>query len=143
MKKHNWLKTMASSSAGEKGDKQAKERRELAFERVAADPGKRWVEDGFDEVAPWEQLSVRSKVVYLSWHAAFYEVTYDRFVEAVQNAVGEKGLAGGEQWSLKELFEGDVNEWSLQYEAARANLGPRNGPLQTVPEPEKNNGREM
>ena len=143
MKKHDWLKWTAGTTAGGKGDRQATARREAAFQRVAADPGKRWVEDGFDEVAPWEQLSVRGKVVYLSWHAAFYEVTYDRFVEAVQNAVREKGLAGGEQWRLKELFEGDVNEWSLRDEAARANLGPGNGPLQTVPEHEKNNGREM
>ncbi len=50
MKKHDWLNKTESPPPPPMGDNKIKKRQAEAFERVAADPGKHWREDGFDEV---------------------------------------------------------------------------------------------
>ena len=145
MKKHDWLNKTESPPPPPMGDNKIKKRQAEAFERVAADPGKHWREDGFDEVVSWERLSVRGKVIYLSWCAANYGVPYDRLVKAVLDAVGGQGLVGGKTGD-KGMFADEL--WTLmgQFEGAHMLLGPAvdSVPITLEPSPEidKNHCRE-
>ncbi len=63
-----------------------------AFERVAANPGRHWREHGCGVVSAWENVSADNKASYLSLQAANYDVSYERFARAVQDAMGGREL---------------------------------------------------
>ncbi len=54
MKNRDWLNKPEDHANRDDGDTKARKQRWEAFERVAADPGKYWREDGFDEIVSWE-----------------------------------------------------------------------------------------
>jgi hypothetical protein len=130
MKNHDWLNKAGGPATRDAGDKEVRKWRAEAFERVAADPGKQWCEDGCGAVVPWENVSAQNKTSYLSLHAATYDVSYERFAEAVKDALGGRELAADEQRSLRG-----------QFEAARKLLAPIEPEL--AAELDKNHGREM
>jgi hypothetical protein len=87
------------------------------FERIAADPGKQWREDGFGKLISWERLATPSKVAWLAAYATVYNASFESFEQAVRDALGEQIMGGNEGWNLRGQFDG-----------ARQLLGPGTAP---------------
>ena len=91
----------------------ANKRQSDAFDRVAADPGRQWREDGCAAVVPWERVAGPNRVNYLANYAASYDVSFERFERAVQNALSGQAVGAAEQ-----------RTWRDKFDAARLLLAP-------------------
>jgi hypothetical protein len=98
---HQWLEGTSFLDPSLRAWEQGRE----AFDRIAADPGKEW-DATFGVLVTWENVATANKVGFLASYAVIHDVPFERFEQAVQDALGRREALPGEEWTLQGQYDG-------------------------------------